>query len=107
MKLKTYFLTAIALLLLLPVVLKAQGAASAIPGDFLSKDIKDWQLNGLTLIVLVKIAGEGFSAIRNGGGLRRILLSIWFGENVPKPIAADYSAELANKNTASSKSGQT
>jgi hypothetical protein len=56
---------------------------------------KDLQLNVLSAIVLIKLAAEFISAIRNGGGLRRILLSFWFGENLPQVVAADYKAELS------------
>lgn len=67
--------------------------------DLLSSLGDNWQLNGVTLVVLSKLAGELFSAIRKGGGLRRIILSVWFGENVPAPIADDYKAELNTKKT--------
>jgi hypothetical protein len=43
----------------------------------------------------LRLAAEVFSSIRTGGGLRRILLSVWFGEQVPAPIAADYKKELS------------
>lgn len=62
--------------------------------DFLNTPFQELQLNGLTLIVVAKLLGEAYSAVRKGGGLRRIILSFWFGENVPKPIADDYKAEL-------------
>lgn len=88
-------------LLLIPLALLAQEAASvsqASPGaidGLLNTPFRDLQLNGLTAIVLFKLVGEVFSAIRKGGGLRRILFSIWFGENIPAPIAADYKRELS------------
>lgn len=100
MKALTYLL----LFLLVSVSLLAQSVSTLPPSDLLSTDIRDWQLNGLTLLVFVKLAGELVSAIRNGGGLRRIILSVWFGENVPKPIAADYSAELKSRDVPSVKS---
>lgn len=42
----------------------------------------------------LKMASELWSSIRNGGGLRKILLSFWFGENLPRPLAEDYKKEL-------------
>lgn len=43
----------------------------------------------------LKYLSELYSAVRNGGGLRRIVLSFWFGENLPKVVAQDYSKELS------------
>lgn len=43
----------------------------------------------------VKYLAELYSAVRNGGGLRRIILSFWFGENLPKVVAQDYKKELS------------
>lgn len=47
-------------------------------------------MSGLCLKYLL----EGYSAIRAGGGLKRIIMAFWFGENVPKVIAKDYAEEL-------------
>lgn len=92
------------LFLLLSCVLVAvahatEVVATSVPStdgvtDFLNTPFQELQLNGLTLIVVAKLLGEAYSAVRKGGGLRRIILSFWFGENVPKPIADDYKAEL-------------
>ncbi len=41
-----------------------------------------------------KYAAEAYSSVRNGGGLKRMIMSFWFGENLPKVVAADYKAEL-------------
>ncbi|MDR1283330.1 MAG: hypothetical protein LBK99_21305, partial [Opitutaceae bacterium] len=40
---------------------------------------------------------EGISALRNGTGLIGLWRSILFGQNVPRPIATDYQAELAGQ----------
>lgn len=53
-----------------------------------------YQLHGLSVIVLVKLFSEFYSSVRSGGGLKRIIMSFWFGEQVPKVIAQDYHAEL-------------
>lgn len=53
------------------------------------------QLHLVTGWVLLKIVGTVFSSIRNGGGLRRILFSIWTGENLPQAVAQDYKQELS------------
>lgn len=48
--------------------------------------------------VAIKYLAEFYSAVRAGGGLRRIIMSFWFGENLPKVVAQDYKEELATKN---------
>lgn len=53
------------------------------------------QLYILYATVGLKLAGEFISSVRQGGGLRRILMSFWSGENIPKPIADDYKHELS------------
>lgn len=40
--------------------------------------------------IALKYLSELYSSVRNGGGLRRILLSFWFGENLPTKVAKDY-----------------
>jgi hypothetical protein len=41
-----------------------------------------------------KYLSEFYSAVRAGGGLKRILFSFWLGETIPKVIADDYKEEL-------------
>lgn len=53
------------------------------------------QLYATQGIVIFKLLSEFYSCIRNGGGLRRILLSFWLGENLPKAVAQDYEKELS------------
>lgn len=48
-----------------------------------------WALQGF------KYLSEFYSSIRNGGGLKRIFVSFWLGENLPKVVATDYSKELS------------
>lgn len=42
----------------------------------------------------IKYLAEFYSSVRSGGGLRRIIMSFWFGESIPAVIAKDYAAEL-------------
>ena len=48
------------------------------------------QLHLLTAVVLFKFAGQLYSSVTNGGGLRAIILRFWLGTNLPKEVAADY-----------------
>lgn len=48
--------------------------------------------------IAIKYLAEFYSAIRSGGGLKRIIMSFWFGENIPKVVAKDYAAELTTEN---------
>jgi len=47
--------------------------------------------------IAVKYLAEFYSSVRAGGGLRRIIMSFWFGESIPKAIADDYKKELATQ----------
>lgn len=54
----------------------------------------EWQVRIGFAMIALKYLLEGYSAIRNGGGLKRILMAFWFGENLPKVVAVDYKQEL-------------
>ena len=41
-------------------------------------------------IIAFKYLSEFYSAVRGGGGLKRILTAFWLGENLPKAVASDY-----------------
>lgn len=58
-----------------------------------------YQLYATYAIVGAKYLSELYSAIRNGGGLKRILTTFWLGENLPHPVAQDYKKELETKMT--------
>jgi len=45
-------------------------------------------------MIAVKYGAELYSSVRNGGGLKRIIMAFWFGENLPKAVACDYHDEL-------------
>jgi hypothetical protein len=45
--------------------------------------------------IALRVLGELYSAVRAGGGLKRIFQTIWCGEGVPKVIAEDYKKELS------------
>jgi hypothetical protein len=47
----------------------------------------------------IKYLAELYSSVRAGGGMRRIIMSFWFGENIPKKIADDYKPELSTHET--------
>lgn len=51
------------------------------------KDVGFW-------IIVLKLVSEFYSSARNKGGLRKILLSFWFGENLPRVVAEDYKKEI-------------
>ncbi len=44
--------------------------------------------------IAIKYLAEFYSSVRNGGGLKRIIMSFWFGENLPRAVATDYKEEL-------------
>lgn len=53
------------------------------------------QVHGIAAVLIVKLLAEAYSSIRAGGGLKRVLMSFWFGEQIPKVIANDYKPELS------------
>lgn len=44
---------------------------------------QNWQLHIVTAYVGFKAVSELYSSVRAGGGLRKIILSFWFGEQTP------------------------
>lgn len=52
------------------------------------------QLYATWITIGLKYLSELYSAVRAGGGLKRIIFSFWLGETVPKVIADDYRHEL-------------
>ncbi len=54
----------------------------------------EWQVRIGFAMIAVKYLAEAYSAVRNGGGLKRIIMAFWFGENLPKVVATDYKQEL-------------
>lgn len=57
-------------------------------------DWTKWNIFGLNAVVIVRVLGEIYSALKNGGGLLGIGRAIIYGQNVPKAIAHDYHEEL-------------
>lgn len=53
-----------------------------------------YQMLATWAVIGTKYLSELYSSVKNGGGLKRIVMAFWFGENVPKVIATDYKAEL-------------
>ena len=61
--------------------------AAKLPGN--ASDYVVWFL-------ALRFLFEVFSSVRAGGGLKRILTSIWLGEQTPKVILDDYKKEMSN-----------
>ena len=45
-------------------------------------------------VIVLRVLGEAFSALKNGGGLVGLFRTICYGEGIPKAIAHDYHEEL-------------
>ena len=54
-----------------------------IPTELLNQPFAEWQLNLLTLFVIVQVLGRGYAALKRGGGLVGIWKGIVFGTNTP------------------------
>lgn len=54
-----------------------------------------YQLYVTWAVVGIKLLAELYSSVRAGGGLKRILLSFWLGEQAPKVVLDDYKQELS------------
>lgn len=48
-------------------------------------------------LIAAKYMAELYSSVRAGGGLKRVVMAFWFGEQLPKVVAEDYKAELNPK----------
>jgi len=83
MKLNKKIILIIAALLMLAFPALAQDA-STLPPELLSTNIKDWQLNGVTLLLAIQLAGRAYAGLSKGGGLVGIFKGIVFGTNTPK-----------------------
>lgn len=71
-------------------------AAAALPSDIGLLGLStNTQLHIMMAGVAFKYLSELYSAIRNGGGLKRIIFGFWLGEQTPKVIADDYKVELS------------
>ncbi len=46
-------------------------------------------------VILVKYLSEFYSSVRAGGGMKRIFMAFWFGEQLPREVAQDYQKELS------------
>lgn len=42
-----------------------------------------------------KYLAEFYSSVRAGGGLKRIIMAFFYGEQLPKVVAEDYKKELS------------
>ena len=73
-------------------VLRAQDASA--PTATLLGLTEQQQIYLLIAERVLKYIGEIYSSIKAGGGLKRIIMSVWFGEQTPKVILEDYKKEL-------------
>lgn len=89
-------LTLIAALILVTCALAQDGADESI-ATALTGLTPQQQLYFTWGWMIWGVIGKSISAARNGGGLRRMILTVWFGENLPKPVAKDYGDELNTK----------
>lgn len=85
-------------LALLPLALLADAGDRALPTDLSGIPVQ-YQVYLTWAVLAFKYLSELYSSVRNGGGLRRIALSFWFGENLPAPVATDYKVELNTQPT--------
>ncbi len=53
-----------------------------------------YQVYIIVAMQALKWLTELYSSVRAGGGLKRIIFSFWFGEQMPIVIAKDYKEEL-------------
>ena len=55
-----------------------------IPTELLNTNLKDIQLNVLTLIIITQVLGRAYAGLKSGGGLVGLWRGIVFGQNTPK-----------------------
>ena len=55
-----------------------------LPDELLNKPVSEWQLTGVTLLVIVQFLGRAYAGLRKGGGLKGLWQGIVFGTNTPK-----------------------
>ena len=66
----------------------------AVPAEYLSKPLKEWQLDVTTGTIALFVLGRAYKSIRQGGGLVGLVRGLLYGENVPNAVAKDYCAEI-------------
>ena len=62
---------------------RAQGDV-AIPDELLNTNVREWQLNGVTILIIVQVLGRAYAGLSKGGGLVGLWKGIVFGTNTPK-----------------------
>jgi len=83
MKKLLVFITFGAVLFPIVVTLTAQTNNLGIPPELLNKPLKEWQLNGITVLIVIQVLGRAYTALKNGGGLVGIWKTIAFGVTPP------------------------
>lgn len=78
-------LVLIACLVATAVWAQTNPAGNPIPPDLWNTNIKDWQLNGVTLWLIITNIGRAAAALKAGDGIVGIIKGILFGTNTPIP----------------------
>jgi len=69
---------------------------SDLPTDLTGVPLQ-YQVYITWILIASKYLAELYSSVRAGGGLRRIVMAFWFGEQLPKVVAEDYRKELGDE----------
>ena len=60
-----------------------------LPDQLLNKPLKEWQLNGVTILLGIQVLGRIYTALASGGGVVGIFKAIAFGSaTAAKPLTA-------------------
>ena len=55
-----------------------------LPQETLNRPLSEWQLNLTSLVVLSIVLGRVITAIRDGGGIKGIAMSVWVGKSAKR-----------------------
>ena len=61
------------------------GIVPSIPADLATKPINEWQLNAVTIIIVIQVLGRAFASLKSGGGLVGVWRSLIYGSANSKP----------------------
>lgn len=59
-------------------------APVTLPPELLNTNVRDWQLNGVTILLVVQVLGRAFAGATKGGGIVGLVRGVIFGTNTPK-----------------------
>jgi hypothetical protein len=89
---------AVALFCAMPLFAQAADIAGVpIPAELLTTNVKNIQLNGLTVVMGVMILGRIYKALRNGGGIVGAWRGLLYGTNTPVPSPSPASPSTPGK----------